>query len=53
MSLFSYQVIHTYEGHSKDVHLLLPFGKHLISVDTDSHVIVWDIESEGTHCSRK
>ena len=40
-------MIHTYEGHSKDIHLLLPFGKHLISVDIDSHVIVWDIESEG------
>lgn len=41
------QVVHTYEGHTADVHLLLPFGSHLISVDNTSNVIVWDIQSEG------
>ena len=41
------QVVHTYEGHNHDVHLLLPFGQHLISVDTESQVIIWDIQTEG------
>ncbi|XP_064624692.1 WD repeat-containing protein 36-like [Lineus longissimus] len=40
------QVVHTYEGHEKDVHLLLPFGNHLISVDEDSCLKIWDIRSE-------
>ncbi|XP_060608574.1 WD repeat-containing protein 36-like isoform X2 [Ruditapes philippinarum] len=43
------QVIHVYEGHTADVHLLLPFGNHLISVDVDSSVIVWDIKSQGQY----
>uniref|UniRef100_A0A3P8ZH11 Small-subunit processome Utp21 domain-containing protein n=1 Tax=Esox lucius TaxID=8010 RepID=A0A3P8ZH11_ESOLU len=42
----SMQVIHTYTGHGADVHLLLPFGDHIISVDRDNVVIVWDVESE-------
>ncbi len=29
------------------MHLLLPFGDHLISVDKDNVVIIWDVESEG------
>ncbi|CAH1267292.1 WDR36 [Branchiostoma lanceolatum] len=40
------QVKHTYEGHQKDVHLLLPFSDHLISVDMDSVVKIWDIQSQ-------
>lgn len=36
---------HIYEGHKRDVHLLLPFGEHLISVDEDSNVKVWHIKS--------
>lgn len=39
-----------YTGHGADVHLLLPFGDHIISVDRDSAVIVWDVESEGLCC---
>lgn len=42
-----FQVVHTYEGHQADVHLLLPFGDHLISVDKQNAVIIWDVESEG------
>uniref|UniRef100_A0A6Q2Y2G1 Small-subunit processome Utp21 domain-containing protein n=1 Tax=Esox lucius TaxID=8010 RepID=A0A6Q2Y2G1_ESOLU len=42
----TYNVIHTYTGHGADVHLLLPFGDHIISVDRDNVVIVWDVESE-------
>ncbi|BFY99565.1 hypothetical protein BsWGS_02605 [Bradybaena similaris] len=35
----------TYKGHNTDVILLLPFGPHLISVDSDGFLIVWDISS--------
>ncbi|XP_063066369.1 WD repeat-containing protein 36 [Engraulis encrasicolus] len=40
------EVVHTYSGHRGDVHLLLPFGDHLISVDRENAVIVWDVEAE-------
>ncbi|XP_030624689.1 WD repeat-containing protein 36 [Chanos chanos] len=40
------EVVHTYNGHSADVHILLPFGDHLISVDRDNVVIIWDVEAE-------
>uniref|UniRef100_A0A8C2FW79 WD repeat domain 36 n=1 Tax=Cyprinus carpio TaxID=7962 RepID=A0A8C2FW79_CYPCA len=43
------EVVHTYTGHQGDVHLLLPFGDHLISVDKDNVVIIWDVESEDTY----
>ncbi|XP_038068036.1 WD repeat-containing protein 36-like [Patiria miniata] len=39
------QVLYTYIGHDKDVHLLLPFGDHLVSVDEDSLLKIWDIKS--------
>lgn len=45
----SREVVHTYTGHQADVHLLLPFGDHLISVDKDNIVIIWDVESEDTY----
>lgn len=37
---------HTYKGHECAVHSMLPFGPHLISVDEDSNVKVWDIKTE-------
>ncbi|XP_062334077.1 WD repeat-containing protein 36 [Osmerus eperlanus] len=40
------EVVHTFIGHGADVHLLLPFGDHVISVDRDNAVIIWDVESE-------
>ncbi|XP_036385144.1 WD repeat-containing protein 36 [Megalops cyprinoides] len=40
------EVVHTYVGHGADVHLLLPFGDHVISVDRDNIVFIRDIESE-------
>lgn len=40
------KVIHTYTGHEADVHLLMPFGDHLISIDEESNLKIWDIESE-------
>ncbi|KAK2518093.1 Wdr36 [Columba livia] len=40
------EVVHTYEGHKAKIHLLQPFGDHVISVDVDNVLIVWNIESE-------
>ncbi|TGZ53856.1 WD repeat-containing protein 36 [Temnothorax longispinosus] len=38
---------HTYVGHECAVHILLPFGAHLISVDESSTLKVWDIKEES------
>ncbi|GAB0087952.1 WD repeat-containing protein 36 [Sergentomyia squamirostris] len=43
------QLFHTYPGHGGNVHLLLPFGQHLVSVDEESTVRVWDIEGESVY----
>uniref|UniRef100_A0A7M4EGQ2 WD repeat domain 36 n=1 Tax=Crocodylus porosus TaxID=8502 RepID=A0A7M4EGQ2_CROPO len=40
------EVVHIYEGHKADIHLLQPFGDHVISVDVDNVLIVWDVQSE-------
>ncbi|CAG9772941.1 unnamed protein product [Ceutorhynchus assimilis] len=37
---------HTYRGHSQPIILMLPFGAHLISVDDNGKVKIWDIKSE-------
>lgn len=37
---------HTYKGHKKPVHLLMPFGAHLLSVDEENLLKVWDIKTE-------
>ncbi|XP_012252233.2 WD repeat-containing protein 36 [Athalia rosae] len=37
---------HTYTGHESPVHILLPFGAHLISIDEDSNLKVWEIKTE-------
>ncbi len=44
----SIQVKHHYvkDGHSSEVTGLLPFGDHLITVDSSSKLLVWDIEAE-------
>ena len=41
------QEVNVFRGHDSEVHLLLPFGGHLVSVDKKSHVRVWDIHSAG------
>lgn len=43
------ELSHTYEGHEHPVHVLLPFGPHLISVDESSNLKVWDIKSESLY----
>lgn len=36
----------TFVDHNAEIHLLLPFGPHLIAVDNDNVMKVWDIETE-------
>ncbi|XP_076062093.1 WD repeat-containing protein 36 [Oratosquilla oratoria] len=38
---------HRYEGHEAQVHLMLPFGPHLISVDKANFLRMWDIKMES------
>nr|XP_039266834.1 WD repeat-containing protein 36-like [Styela clava] len=40
------QVKYIYEGHNDDVHLLLPYSEHIISVDKSSTVKIWHIQSQ-------
>lgn len=37
---------HKYVGHKSPVHALLPFGPHLLSIDEDSNLRLWDIKTE-------
>lgn len=37
---------HEYKGHEKKIHLMLPFGPHLIAVDETNVLKVWDIKAE-------
>lgn len=37
---------HTYSGHSEKIVCMLPFGQHLISVDCQSVLRIWEIDSE-------
>lgn len=43
------EIKHKYIGHKSKVHQLLPFGQHLISVDEDSLLKVWDKKSESVY----
>lgn len=44
-------VRHNFVGHTKKVHLMLPFGvQHLISIDTDSMLKVWNVQNETEFC---
>ncbi|PSN35551.1 WD repeat-containing protein 36 [Blattella germanica] len=37
---------HTYTGHESPVHILVPFGPHLLSVDEKNILKLWDIKNE-------
>ncbi|XP_038219221.1 WD repeat-containing protein 36 [Zerene cesonia] len=37
---------HVYKGHNADIHLLLPFGVHLISIDRENVLKLFDIKDE-------
>lgn len=44
-------VRHHFDGHKQKVHLLQPFGvQHLISIDTDSLLKVWNVQDETEFC---
>ncbi|XP_014666285.1 PREDICTED: WD repeat-containing protein 36-like [Priapulus caudatus] len=47
--LRSRQVAHVYEGHEHDIILLLPFSKHLITIDAKSFLKLWDIQSHDVY----
>ncbi|XP_055587163.1 WD repeat-containing protein 36 [Uranotaenia lowii] len=38
-----------YRGHERSVHLLLPFGKHLISIDESSLLKIWFVGTEEVY----
>ncbi|MPC30521.1 WD repeat-containing protein 36 [Portunus trituberculatus] len=40
---------HKYVGHKASVHLMLPFGPHLIAVDKLNSLRVWDIKAESLY----
>ncbi|XP_004530020.1 WD repeat-containing protein 36 [Ceratitis capitata] len=40
---------HVFRGHTANVHLLLPFGGHLIAVDEANVLRVWDIATEEVY----
>jgi hypothetical protein len=39
--------VHEYVGHESEVHLLLPFAHHLLSVDRNNSLKIWEIDSTG------
>ncbi|EGD76204.1 hypothetical protein PTSG_00909 [Salpingoeca rosetta] len=43
--------VRTYREHAAPVHILLPFGTHLISVDTANVINVFDVASEELFCT--
>ncbi|XP_062535768.1 WD repeat-containing protein 36 [Armigeres subalbatus] len=45
----STQLRKTYRGHTKKVHLLLAFGKHLLSVDETSLLKIWHVGTEEVY----
>lgn len=40
---------HTYKGHTKNIHLMMPFGAHLISIDEGNTLKIWDIKGESQY----
>ena len=50
--LAQFQFIHRkFTGHKYPVHIILPFDKHLITVDRESNVMIWHVESESLYLS--
>ncbi|KAM4809822.1 WD repeat-containing protein 36 [Rhinophrynus dorsalis] len=47
------EVVHTYKGHEAEIHLVQPFGDHVISVDTSNILMIWDIKSEEEYLQLK
>lgn len=38
-------IVGVYRGHEAPIHLILPFGPHLVSIDEAAHLKVWDIKA--------
>lgn len=38
---------HVYKGHNAPVHILMPFGAHLISIDEENFLKIFDIKDES------
>ncbi|KAG8456316.1 hypothetical protein GDO86_002197 [Hymenochirus boettgeri] len=47
------EVVHTYRGLEAEIHLVQPFGDHVISVDTSNVLMIWDIQSEEEYLELK
>ncbi|XP_053330329.1 WD repeat-containing protein 36 [Spea bombifrons] len=47
------EVVHTYKGHEAEIHLVLPFGDHVVSIDTSNTLIIWDTQSEEEYLQLK
>ncbi len=41
------QIEKTFIGHDADVHTILPFAYHLISIDIKNVMKVWEIDTAG------
>ncbi|XP_063634058.1 WD repeat-containing protein 36 [Cydia splendana] len=44
---------HVYKGHNAPIHLMLPFGIHLITIDKQNHLKVFDIKEESIYLELK
>jgi U3 small nucleolar RNA-associated protein 21 len=42
--------VREYVGHSSDIHLLLPFGPHIISIDESNIVKIFEIQTADIYC---
>ncbi|XP_053555707.1 WD repeat-containing protein 36 [Bombina bombina] len=47
------EVVYTYKGHEAEIQLVLPFGDHVISVDTSNVLMIWDVKSEEEYLQLK
>lgn len=41
------QEVNCYQGDGGDVHMLIPFGEHLVAIDTDNCLRLWHINTQG------
>ncbi|XP_061704761.1 WD repeat-containing protein 36 isoform X1 [Cydia pomonella] len=44
---------HVYKGHNAPIHLMLPFGIHLITIDKNNNLKVFDIKEESIYLELK
>ena len=39
--------VNCYHGHEGEVHTLLPFGEHLVSIDDKNSMKIWHVPNNG------